>query len=72
MEEGQRQVRPRGTANATELQKAQKKYKNWDAAANTEWQRLKDMNTKKVLTPEADALHHARWVHLSDLKNKKG
>ena len=70
MEEG-RSVRLRGTPNAEQLKIAQKKYKNFDAAA-TEWQRLKEMNAKKALTPEQDACHHARWVHLSDLKFQKG
>jgi len=71
MEEG-RSVRLRGILNAAELKAAQKTYKRFDAAAATEWQRLKEVNGKRALTPNQDACQHARWVHLSDLKNKKG
>ncbi len=72
MEETSRSVRHRGVANAEQLKIAQRKFKIFDDAAVTEWKRLKELNQKRLLTPEHDACSHARWVHLSDLKNKKG
>ena len=72
MEEPSRSVRHRGVANAEQLKIAQRKFKFFDDAAVTEWKRLKELNQKRLLTPEHDACSHARWVHLSDLKNKKG
>jgi hypothetical protein len=72
MEDMSRSFRQRGVPNAEQLKNAQRKYKSFDESAATEWKRLKDIHQKKPLTPEHDAVHHARWVHLCDLKSKKG
>jgi hypothetical protein len=65
-------TRARGMPHAEHLKTAQKKYKSFDESAATEWQRLKQANSKKALTPENYAVEHAQWIHISKLKQKKG
>ena len=62
MEERERSSRPRGVPNAEKLKEAKAKYKTFEAAKE-EYKRLKDINAKKTLTPESNAVEHARWVH---------
>jgi hypothetical protein len=54
------------------LKAAQKKFSTFNEAAATEWKRLKTENGRKTLTPDLNAAEHARWVHLCELKQKKG
>ena len=64
--------RVRGTPIATHLKAAQKKFSTFNEAAATEWKRLKAENAKRTLTPDNNPIEHARWVHLCEIKQKKG
>jgi hypothetical protein len=67
----ERSARARGAAHTDHLKTARQKYKSYDESAATDWQRLKQANSKKALTPKLNAVEHAQWVHLSDIKQKK-
>ena len=67
----ERSTRPRGVPAADKLRDAKAKYKNWESA-KLEYQRLHDLNKRKALTPESNSADHARWVHICELKEKKG
>jgi hypothetical protein len=54
------------------LKAAQKKFSTFNEAAATEWKRLKEANAKRTLTPDKSPIEHARWVHLCEIKQKKG
>jgi len=68
----ERSTRVRGDPHSGHYKSAKAKYKKYDETAATEWLRLKSVNSKKPLTPELNAVEHARWYHLCDLLQKKG
>jgi hypothetical protein len=68
----ERSTRVRGDPHPVNLKSARLKYKIYDETAATEWLRLKSVNSKKPLTPELNAVEHARWYHLCDLRQTKG
>jgi hypothetical protein len=65
-------ARPKRTLppNSGELKKAQQKFPTFNAAARTEYERLKISNEESPLLPNKNPVEHARWCHLSDLKSK--
>ena len=65
-------ARPKRTPppNAVELKKAQNKFPTFNAAAKTEYERLKQINDESPLLPSRHSVEHARWYHLSELKSK--
>jgi hypothetical protein len=65
-------ARPKRTLPPTnaELKKAQTKFQTFNAAAKTEYERLKQINDESPLLPNKNAVEHARWYHLSELKSK--
>jgi hypothetical protein len=68
----ERSTRVRGEPHAGNLKIARHKYRTYDDTAATEWLRLKTVNSRKPLTPELNAVEHARWYHLCDIWQKKG
>jgi hypothetical protein len=68
----ERTIRVRGEPHKDQLRVARAKFKIYDETADTEWLRLKSLNSKKQLTPELNAVEHARWFHLCDIRQKKG
>ena len=63
-------VQPRGQPNAEELKAAKLKYKVYDNTAAIAYDLLR--RDKRKLTPNDFPREHARLVHLSYLKQKKG
>ena len=65
-------ARPKRTLppNTGELKKAQTKFPTFNAAAKTEYERLKQINEDSPLVPNKNPVEHARWYHLSELKSK--
>jgi hypothetical protein len=65
-------ARPKRTLppNNAELKKAQTKFQTFNAAAKTEYERLKQINEDSPLLPNKNPHEHARWIHLSELKSK--
>jgi hypothetical protein len=62
--------RARGLPNPNELRRAQKKYRTFDAAASTEYDRLKTQNSRRPLTASKNPAEHARYYHLCDMRSK--
>ncbi len=58
-DENRRTARPNGGPNPAQLTKAQNKYKVFDRAASTEYERLFGIDTKKKLNPNSNAAGHA-------------
>ncbi len=69
--EGEHSTRPRGVPAADKLKEVRAKYKTWESAKQ-EYLRFKDVNEKKALTPESNSTEHIRWLHICELKEKKG
>ena len=67
-DEIRRTARPTGGPNAAHFAKAQNKYKTFDRAANTEYERLIAIDSKKKLTPSQDPVEHAIFFHLCNLR----
>ena len=67
----ERSTRVRGDPHPGNLRSARSKYKKYDETAAIEWLRLNAVNSRKQLTPELNAVEHARWYHLCDLRQKK-
>jgi hypothetical protein len=63
-----RTARPTGGPNAVALGKAQNKYKTFDRAASTEYERLFAIDTKRKLTPTQYPVEHAIFFHLCNLR----
>ena len=65
-------ARPKRTPppNNAELKKAQTKFQTFNAAAKTEYERLKQINEDSPLLPNKNPHEHARWIHLSELQSK--
>lgn len=65
-------ARPKRTLppNNAELKKAQTKFPTFNAAAKTEYERLKQINEDSPFVPNKNPVEHARWYHLSELKSK--
>jgi hypothetical protein len=57
-----------GTVNLTNLRKAEKRYKEWNQDAQTEFKRLFDIDRKTKLTCAANPYEHATFVQLCILK----
>jgi hypothetical protein len=55
--------------NSEQLKTAQKKFPTFNAAAKTEYERLKNINDESPLAAK-NSVEYARWYHLSDLKSK--
>jgi hypothetical protein len=66
-----RVLRRSGIPNSDAYKAAQKKFRNWDKCAITEYDRLSDINGKKPLTASTAPVEHARYYHLCELKNKR-
>ena len=68
--DGERGARPSraGTINLTHLKAAEKKYKDWNKEAQTEFKRLFDIDKKTKLTSTANPYEHAVFVQLCILK----
>ena len=68
--DGERGARPTraGTVNLTHLKTAEKRYKEWDKPAQTEFKRLFDIDKKTKLTSTANPYEHAAFVQLCILK----
>jgi hypothetical protein len=62
-----RTVHPKGP-NAGELAKTKKKYKTFDQKARTEYDRLVKENNKHILKPTTDAVQHATFYWLCELR----
>ena len=60
--------RPRG-ANADLLKNAQEKWKTFNAAAKTEYDRLLEVDSRRKLNVNNDPAQHATFVHLSTLRD---
>lgn len=67
-EDSSRTARPKGGPNATQLSRAQKRYKVFDKEANTEYKRLLAINAGKQLNPNANPAEHAVFYHLCKLR----
>jgi hypothetical protein len=67
-DEIRRTARPTGGPNAANLTKAQNRYKTFDRAANTEYERLMAIDAKKKLTPSQYPAEHAIFFHLCNLQ----
>jgi hypothetical protein len=65
----ERTIRPRGAPQPEQLKASAKKYRSYDESAATEWQRLKLVNSRRALTPEVNAVEHARWIFLLSYKH---
>ena len=63
-----RTARPTGDPNAANLAKAQNKYKTFDRAAGTEYERLFAADAKKKLTPSQNPVEHAIFFYLCNLR----
>jgi hypothetical protein len=61
-------TRVRGEPNAEFLKKAKAKYKTYNEAASTEFQRLNALNLKDALTPNKNPNEHAIFHHLNTLR----
>ena len=57
-----------GNVNMTHFKAVQRRYPNWDKAAQTEFDRLFDIDKKKRLTYTANPVEHAVLSHLCVLK----
>jgi spermidine synthase len=57
-----------GTVNLTNLRKAEKRYKEWDQDAQTEFKRLFAIDKQTKLTSTANPYEHAVFVQLCILK----
>ncbi len=68
-DENRRTVRPTGGPNPAQLTKAQNKYKVFDRAASTEYERLFGVDAKKKLNPNSNAAEHAIFFHLCTLQD---
>ena len=66
--EFRRTARPTGGPNTQLLAKAQKKYKVFDEAATTEYDRLYVIDAKKRLNSTANPAEHAVFFHLCGLR----
>ncbi len=67
-EEIRRTARATSGPNAQHLGRAQTKYKTFDRAANTEYERLFSLDTKKKLTPITHPVEHAIFFQLCTLR----
>ena len=67
-DEIRRTARPTGGPNAAALTKAQNKYKSFDRAANTEYERLFLIDGRKKLTPSQYPVEHVIFFHLCNLQ----
>ena len=67
-DEIRRTARATSGPNAQHLGKAQTKYKTFDRAANTEYERLLAIDGKKKLTPTQHPVEHATFVHLCNIR----
>jgi len=63
-----RNPRSKGTANPTQLGMAQKRYREFDKKANTEYERLHAIDKKNKLTPNVNPTEHAFFVYLCALR----
>ena len=68
--DGERGARPSraGTVNLTHLKTAERRYKEWDKSAQTEFKRLFDIDKQTKLTSTANPYEHAVFVQLCILK----
>ena len=66
-DEIRRTARPTGGPNAAHLARAQNKYKTFDRAASTEYERLFLIDGRKKLTPSQYPVEHAIFFHLCNL-----
>ena len=67
-DEIRRTARPTGGPNAAHFAKAQNKYKTFDRAASTEYERLFGIDIKKKLTTSQNSVEHAIFYHLCNLR----
>jgi hypothetical protein len=66
-----RTLRRTGIPNSDAYKKAQKKFKTWDAAAITEYDKLKAVNARDSLTASKNPSQHATYYHLCALKSRR-
>ena len=67
-DEIRRTARPTGGPNAAHLAKAQNKYKTFDRAASTEYERLLLIDNKRKLTTSQYPVEHAIFFYLCNLR----
>jgi hypothetical protein len=68
MSDDARSTRVRGEPNPDAYKKAKTRYRSFNDAASTEYQRLFGINSKKTLTPNLNATEHAIFFWLSELR----
>jgi hypothetical protein len=51
--------------------RAQKKFKTWDTAAITEYEKLKSVNARESLTASKHPEKHAVYYHLCELRSRR-
>ena len=68
MSDDARATRVRGEPNPDAYKKAKARYRTFNDAASTEYQRLFGINSKKTLTPNLNATEHAIFFWLSELR----
>ena len=67
-DEIRRTARPTGGPNAANLARAQKKYITFDGSANTEYERLLEIDIRRKLTTSQYPAEHATFFHLCNLR----
>ena len=67
----QRTLRRTGLLNPDAYRRAQKKFKSWDAAAKTEYDKLKSVNAREPLTASKHPEKHALYYHLCELRSRR-
>ena len=66
-----RTLRRSGLPNPDAYKRAQKKFKNWDTAAITEYDKLKSVNARDSLTASKHPEKHAVYYHLCELRSRR-
>ncbi len=66
-----RTLRRTGLPNPDAYKRAQKKFKNWDTAAKTEYDKLKSGNARESLTASKHPEKHAVYYHLCELRSRQ-
>ena len=60
-----------GLPNPDAYKRAQKKFKTWDTAAITEYEKLKSVNARESLTASKHPEKHALYYHLCELRSRR-
>ena len=60
-----------GLPNPESYKKAQRKFRSWDAAAKTEYDKLKSVNAREPLTASKHPEKHAVYYHLCELRSRR-